>query len=59
MFLFTTFNSGFSYNSPISKTIQLNSTNVLTIRGTIDDAVANKFVYDLNKDINRRSKYLY
>ena len=59
MFLFTTFNSGFSYNSPISKTIQLNSTNVLTIRGTIDDAVANKFVYDLNKDINRGSKYLY
>ena len=59
MFLFTTFNSGFSYNSPISKTIQLNSTNVLTIRGTIDDAVANKFVYDLNKDINRGSKYVY
>ena len=59
MFLLTTFNSGFSYNSPISKTIQLNSTNVLTIRGTIDDAVANKFVYDLNKDINRGSKYVY
>ena len=49
--------NGYSYLNP--KTIHLNTTNVLTIRGTIDDAVANQFVYDLNKDINRGSKYVY
>lgn len=42
-----------------SKSIMLNSTNVLTIRGTIDDAVANSFVYELNKDVNKGSKYVY
>lgn len=51
------FVNGYSYLNP--KTIHLNTTNVLTIRGTIDDAVANQFVYDLNKDINRGSKYVY
>ena len=45
--------NGYSYLNP--KTIHLNTTNVLTIRGTIDDAVANQFVYDLNKDININS----
>ena len=57
--LFSTFNSGNSFTSPNLKSIQLNTTNVLTIRGTIDDTVANKFVYDLNKDLNRGSKYVY
>ena len=57
MFLTTIFSSSFAYASP--KTIHLNTTNVLTVRGTIDDAVANKFIYDLNKDINRASKYVY
>jgi len=57
--LFSTFNSGNSFTSPNLKSIQLNTTNVLTIRGTIDDTVANKFVYDLNKDVNRGSKYVY
>ena len=51
-------NNGISYANS-SKSIMLNSTNVLTIRGTIDDKVANRFVYDLNKDINRASKYVY
>ena len=36
--LSTAFTSSLSYASP--KTIQLNTTNVLSIRGTIDDAVA-------------------
>lgn len=57
MFLTTVFSSSFAYASP--KTIHLNTTNVLTVRGTIDDSVANKFIYDLNKDINRASKYVY
>ena len=41
------------------RTIQLNTTNILTIRGTIDDSVANQFVYDLNKNIDRNTKYVY
>lgn len=52
------FSSNLSYAN-CSKSIMLNSTNVLTIRGTIDDAVANSFVYELNKDIDRGSKYVY
>ena len=52
------FSSNLSYANS-SKSIMLNSTNVLTIRGTIDDAVANSFVYELNRDIDRGSKYVY
>ena len=52
------FSSNLSYAN-CSKSIMLNSTNVLTVRGTIDDAVANSFVYELNRDIDRGSKYVY
>ena len=52
------FSSNLSYAN-CSKSIMLNSTNVLTVRGTIDDALANSFVYELNRDIDRGSKYVY
>ena len=38
--------------------IELNTTNVITIRGVINDKVASDFIYELNKH-NKRDKYVY
>jgi ATP-dependent protease ClpP protease subunit len=38
--------------------IELNTTNVITIRGVINDKLASDFVYELNKNTNR-NKYVY
>jgi len=38
--------------------IELNTTNVITIRGVINDKAASDFIYELNKH-NNRNKYVY
>jgi ATP-dependent protease ClpP protease subunit len=58
--LLTTTLSQYTCAQPLNpKTIQLNSTNVISIQGPIDDAAANRFIYDLNKDTGRGQKYVY
>jgi ATP-dependent protease ClpP protease subunit len=41
------------------ETIELNSNNVLTIRGTITEDNVNDFVFDLNKMENKQDIYVY
>ena len=39
--------------------IELNTTNVLSIQGEINSAVASSFIYDLNKRKDKKGLYVY
>ena len=39
--------------------IELNTTNVLSLQGEINSAVASSFIYDLNKRKDKRGIYVY
>jgi len=50
--------SGFT-NSTVAKSIQLNSQNVLLLRGEITEKLATQFVYELNQKPNKQGIYVF
>jgi ATP-dependent protease ClpP protease subunit len=41
------------------KTIKLNETNVITVRGSINPVTSSNFVYELNKKKNKKNLYVF
>lgn len=50
--------SGFT-NSTVAKSIQLNTQNVLLLRGEITEKLATQFVYELNQKPNKQGVYVF
>ena len=41
------------------KTVNLNETNVITIRGSINSVTSSNFVYELNKKKDKKNLYIF